>query len=145
MLQVSDDHINRHLQLDNGDRKDSVSHLDSIDFKQRYPDHCIVNNWHYPLYSREEAKDALRGEKDGTFLIRDRTEVEAAHACSLVAHGKVHHCLIKWTVNGYRFAEPYNLRPTLKDLVLHYARNSLIGQNDMLDTTLCIPFACSQR
>ena len=49
---ISDDLINRHLQLDDGDGEDSVYHVDTIDLKQRYPDHCIVNNWYYPLYSR---------------------------------------------------------------------------------------------
>ena len=48
-------------------------------------------------------------------------------------------------MDGYGFAEPYNLHPTLKDLVLHYAHNSLIPHNDTLDTTLRIPVACSRR
>ena len=142
MLQVSDNHINRQLQLDDGDEKDSASQVDSIDFKQRYPDHCIVNNWYYPLYNREKAEEALYRKKDGTFLIRDRTEAKIPYSCSLVAHGTVHHCRIERTVHGYGF-EPYKIYPTVKDLVLHYAHNSLVDLNDTLDTTLRMPFACS--
>lgn len=50
--EISDDDINRTLQLDDGENDTSVYHMDTIDFQQRYPEHCVVNNWYYPLYSR---------------------------------------------------------------------------------------------
>ncbi|XP_022252188.1 phosphatidylinositol 3-kinase regulatory subunit gamma-like, partial [Limulus polyphemus] len=55
------------------------------------------------------------------------------------ADGKVGHCLIHKTGKGYGFAEPYDVHPTLKSLVLHYAQNSLEEHNVSLQTTLKHP------
>ena len=55
------------------------------------------------------------------------------------ADGKVGHCLIYKTERGFGFAEPYNVHPSLKSLVLHYAQTSLEEHNDTLKTTLAYP------
>ena len=43
------------------------------------------------------------------------------------------------TERGYGFAEPYNIHPTLRHLVLHYAQTSLEEHNESLTTTLAFP------
>jgi phosphoinositide-3-kinase regulatory subunit len=54
-------------------------------------------------------------------------------------NGTVNHCIINETDRGYGFAEPYNIYSSLKELVLHYAQNSLEEHNDSLRTTLASP------
>jgi phosphoinositide-3-kinase regulatory subunit alpha/beta/delta len=54
-------------------------------------------------------------------------------------NGQVNHCIIHQTDRGFGFAEPYNIYSTLKELVLHYAQNSLEEHNDSLNTTLMYP------
>jgi len=44
---ISEDIINRNLQLDD-EGEEPIYHMESIDLRQRYPDHCIKNNWYYP-------------------------------------------------------------------------------------------------
>lgn len=51
----------------------------------------------------------------------------------------MNHCIIHQTDRGFGFAEPYNIYSTLKELVLHYAQNSLEEHNDSLNTTLMYP------
>lgn len=105
--------------------------------RHRFPDHLDRNNWFFPQFEREDATRVLTGQKTGTFLIRPSQR--AAYACSLVVNGRVHHCLIQRTAEGYGFAEPFNLHQSVEDLVLHYAQNSLIPHNENLDTSLLYP------
>lgn len=63
-------------------------------------------------------------------------------SCSL--DGDVKHCVIYRTSTGYGFAEPYNLYPSLTELVLHYRHTSLIQHNQQLNVTLAWP-ALSQQ
>ena len=51
---ISDDLINRNLQLDDGDGEESIYHMEEIDLRKNYPDHCVTSNWFYPLCSRRE-------------------------------------------------------------------------------------------
>ncbi|CAK8689620.1 unnamed protein product [Clavelina lepadiformis] len=144
---ISDDIINKHLQLD--DEEDDVQDIyqlpDTLELRELYSQHCIMENWYFPRFGRKQAEQALEGTEDGTFLIRDKDNPNTPYACSLVANGTVHHCLIEKTVDGYGFAEPFNLHITLPDLVLHYANNSLIPHNEKLDTTLSVPLGCVLR
>ncbi|XP_077965773.1 phosphatidylinositol 3-kinase regulatory subunit gamma-like [Styela clava] len=139
---VSDYDINSYLHL-NGEIQDeedvySVMPIDAEeDLRHRFPKHCKKENWFFPNYERDDATKLLNDKQTGTFLIRPSRK--AAFACSLVANGKVHHCLIQRTGEGYGFAEPFNLHQTVEDLVLHYAQNSLIPHNEKLDTKLLHP------
>nr|XP_018668591.1 phosphatidylinositol 3-kinase regulatory subunit gamma [Ciona intestinalis] len=144
-MRISEEVINNQLRIDEEDENEGVYHLpDSVNLREKYPDHCVETNWFFPRYGRREADEVLRGTPNGTFLIRERNG-PPPYACSLVANGKVHHCLIEQTDDGYGFAEPFNLHLTLSDLVLHYAHNSLIPHNETLDTKLSIPVGCVHR
>lgn len=88
--------------------------------------------------NREEAQKALHGKADGTFLIR-MSSTGDSYALSIVAEGKVQHCLIKTARGCYGFAEPYIIHLDLESLVLHYAGTSLEEHNDQLRTTLKYP------
>ncbi|KAF4528663.1 hypothetical protein B566_EDAN019056 [Ephemera danica] len=67
--------------------------------------------WLLHRCTRQQAEQMLQHSKDGTFL----------------------------TERGFGFAEPYNIYSSLKELVLHYAQNSLEEHNDSLTTTLAFP------
>ncbi|XP_064215366.1 phosphatidylinositol 3-kinase regulatory subunit alpha [Tribolium castaneum] len=86
---------------------------------------------------RIDAEKYLAGQPDGTFLIR--TSSTSKYALSIACNKMVNHCIIHDTKRGFGFAEPYNIYPTLKDLVLHYATNSLEIHNDSLNTVLAHP------
>ncbi|XP_017467949.1 PREDICTED: phosphatidylinositol 3-kinase regulatory subunit gamma [Rhagoletis zephyria] len=93
--------------------------------------------WFLRDCSRQEAEELLKGAPTGTFLIRARS---AGHyALSIVCKNVVNHCIIYETESGFGFAAPYNIYVSLKELVEHYASNSLEEHNDTLTTTLRIP------
>ncbi|XP_064540941.1 phosphatidylinositol 3-kinase regulatory subunit gamma [Drosophila montana] len=86
---------------------------------------------------RHDAEELLKGAPTGTFLIRAR---DVGHyALSIVCKAGIHHCIIYETESGLGFAAPYNIYPSLKKLVEHYATNSLEEHNDTLTTVLRIP------
>uniref|UniRef100_A0A8D9A0V9 Phosphatidylinositol 3-kinase regulatory subunit alpha n=1 Tax=Cacopsylla melanoneura TaxID=428564 RepID=A0A8D9A0V9_9HEMI len=87
--------------------------------------------------SRAQAEALLAGKPDGTFLIRPSTTGQ--FALSIVCSGSTKHCLVYETERGFGFAEPYNIYPSLVELVVHYAGNSLEEHNDDLKTTLAYP------
>ncbi|XP_022227825.2 uncharacterized protein LOC111077745 isoform X2 [Drosophila obscura] len=99
--------------------------------------HRDESYWFLKDATRRDAEELLRGSPSGTFLIRVRN---AGHyALSIVCKGNVQHCIIYETESGFGFAAPYNIYPTLKKLVEHYATNSLEEHNDTLTTTLRLP------
>ncbi|KAJ8941429.1 hypothetical protein NQ318_016061 [Aromia moschata] len=94
---------------------------------------------------RTRAESLLDGKPDGTFLIRKSTHRDK-YALSVMCNGTPNHCIINETNKGLGFTEPYNIYPTLKDLVLHYATNSLEIHNDLLNTVLAYPIlACGEN
>ncbi|XP_061739396.1 phosphatidylinositol 3-kinase regulatory subunit alpha-like isoform X2 [Nerophis ophidion] len=106
--------------------------------------HHEERTWYVGSMTRKEAEELLRGRRDGTFLIRDSQSQKGSYACSVAVDGHVKHCMINRTSTGYGFAEPYNLYPSLKELVLHYQHTSLIQHNQQLNVTLAWP-ALSQQ
>lgn len=99
--------------------------------------HEDENTWLKIAYNRQQAEQELAGRPTGTFLIRGR--VGGQFALSITCNDTVNHCIIHQTERGYGFAEPYNIYGSLKQLVLHYANNSLEEHNDTLQTTLKYP------
>lgn len=99
--------------------------------------HRDRRTWFVSPCEREEAVKHLLGSANGTFLIRNSSK--GAYALSIVADGKVQHCIIKSERGCFGFAEPYIIHETLEDLVLHYAETSLEEHNDALRTTLRYP------
>lgn len=99
--------------------------------------HNDERTWLLPNCSRVDAEKLLAGKPDGTFLIRKSRL--SKYALSVACHDVTNHCIIHETKKGLGFAEPYNIYPTLKDLVLHYATNSLEIHNDSLNTVLAHP------
>lgn len=88
---------------------------------------------------RPKAEALLSTKPDGTFLIRQSSNGQ--YALSIVhSGGRIGHCLIYRGGEGYGFAEPFNIYPSLEALVLHYAENSLEEHNEELKTTLTYPF-----
>lgn len=100
--------------------------------------HNDETTWFIPNLSREEAEKMLIGKPDGTFLIRKSTN-NNNYVLVVVCNGIPNHCIIYETRKGFGFTEPYNIYPTLKDLVLHYATNSLEMHNEVLKTVLKHP------
>ncbi|XP_037709218.1 phosphatidylinositol 3-kinase regulatory subunit gamma [Drosophila subpulchrella] len=99
--------------------------------------HSNESLWLLKDAKRRDAEDLLKGSPPGTFLIRVR---DAGHyALSISCKNTVHHCIIYETNSGFGFAAPYNIYPSLKKLVEHYANNSLEEHNDTLTTTLRWP------
>uniref|UniRef100_A0A8C6TMU7 SH2 domain-containing protein n=1 Tax=Neogobius melanostomus TaxID=47308 RepID=A0A8C6TMU7_9GOBI len=97
------------------------------------------SSWYVGAMRRKEAEELLRGKRDGTFLIRDSQSHKGSFACSVVVDGDVKHCVIYQTSTGFGFAEPYNMYPSLRELVLHYRHTSLIQHNQQLNVTLAWP------
>lgn len=105
-------------------------------------DTLVHNNeftWLKMHCTREDSERLLANKPDGTFLIRKSSRNEYAYALSISCNGITNHCIINETAKGFGFAEPYNIYPTLKELVLHYATNSLEIHNDSLKTLLAHP------
>jgi len=99
--------------------------------------HNDERTWLMPDCDRPQAESRLAGQVNGTFLIRRSRNGQ--YALSIMCNNVVGHCLIYSGKNGYGFAEPYNIYPSLRALVLHYAQNSLEEHNDVLRTTLTYP------
>jgi len=55
------------------------------------------------------------------------------------------HCKIERRPTGYGFAEPYHVHESLKALVRHYRRVSLVEHNPLLDVTLALPVNASSQ
>ncbi|XP_071543394.1 phosphatidylinositol 3-kinase regulatory subunit alpha isoform X4 [Panulirus ornatus] len=114
--------------------------LEQSDPSQTAPSCSELNNeamWHYGAFSREEAVNLLHNKPDGTFLIR--MAQTGGYALSIACNKEVQHCKIHEGEQGYGFAEPFLIYPTILDLVLHYSENSLLMHNDLLNTTLKYP------
>ena len=95
------------------------------------------DTWLMPEVDRVRADQLLAGRQHGTFLIRRSRD--GRYALSIMCGGTVGHCHIEQTERGFGFAEPYNIYPTLAELVAHYSKNSLEEHNDLLKTTLTFP------
>ncbi|XP_072402257.1 phosphatidylinositol 3-kinase regulatory subunit alpha-like isoform X1 [Diabrotica undecimpunctata] len=104
--------------------------------------HNDESTWLMLNCSRIDAEKLLDGKQDGTFLIRKSRQMNK-YALSVQCNGGTNHCIINETQKGLGFTEPYNIYPTLKDLVLHYATNSLEIHNDLLNTVLAYPIWAS--
>ncbi|XP_057661841.1 phosphatidylinositol 3-kinase regulatory subunit alpha isoform X1 [Diorhabda carinulata] len=100
--------------------------------------HNDEKTWLMLNCSRTDAEKLLEGKPDGTFLLRKSRQMNK-FALSVQCNGSTNHCIINETQKGLGFTEPYNIYPTLKDLVLHYATNSLEIHNDLLNTVLAYP------
>lgn len=100
--------------------------------------HNDERTWLMPHCSRDDAERLLEGKPDGTFLIR-KSRQQDKYALSVVCNGGTNHCIINETNKKLGFTEPYNIYNSLKDLVLHYATNSLEIHNDLLNTVLKYP------
>lgn len=99
--------------------------------------HNDESTWLLPECTRGQAEQILNNTPSGTFLIRRRTTEH--YALSISIKNVIQHCIIYQTERGYGFAEPFNIYGSLKNLVLHYANNSLEEHNDTLATTLKYP------
>jgi phosphoinositide-3-kinase regulatory subunit len=99
--------------------------------------HNDDSKWYMPNLDRKSAETLLSGKPHGTFLIRMSSDGRLA--LSIVCNSTVEHCKIENTSRGFGFAEPYNIYPSLSELVIHYSQNSLVEHNDVLNTTLETP------
>jgi len=69
----------------------------------------------------------------------DLWKVYCSGCCVGRAKDIVAHCKIERRPTGYGFAEPYHVHESLKALVQHYRRVSLVEHNPLLDVTLALP------
>ncbi|KAF2360313.1 Protein kinase C-like phorbol ester/diacylglycerol-binding domain [Trinorchestia longiramus] len=105
--------------------------------QQQSQDVYDEKTWLFDVCSRDDATRMLKGKPDGTFLVRTRQP--GSYALSISCGNGVQHCLIYKSEGGYGFAEPYLIYGSLKELVVHYSRNSLLIHNDLLNTPLTYP------
>ncbi|XP_061586299.1 phosphatidylinositol 3-kinase regulatory subunit alpha-like [Cololabis saira] len=126
--------LNEWLGLKNETAEDEYSLAEDEDDLPHHDERL----WRLRNLNRDQAESLLRGKRDGTFLVRDSSK-PGCYACSVVVDGEVKHCVINKTSSGFGFAEPYNLYPSLKELVLHYQHTSLVQHNDSLNVTLAFP------
>ncbi|KAK8768064.1 hypothetical protein V5799_005154 [Amblyomma americanum] len=133
---VPKDDINKLLQDSSGQQEPSTAPRRSggSSLEEAPPE----NTWFVADCDRAQAKRLLEGRCDGTFLVRP-SQNPGPFALSIVAEGKVNHCLILRTERGYGFAEPLTIHPTLRSLVQHYTHNSLEEHNPLLKTTMAYP------
>ena len=99
--------------------------------------HLDENTWLFPDVDRAQAEDMLMSRHHGTFLIR-KSKGSQQYALSIKCGSNVDHCRIKSGPQGFGFVDPL-VYPTLKDLVLYYADNSLEEHQPLLNTTLMYP------
>jgi len=99
--------------------------------------HLNESTWLLGECSRVDATNLLANKPNGTFLVRP--SALGPHALSIVCNGVVNHCIIYQGERGFGFAEPFNIYKSMKDLVLHYASNSLEEHNEELKTCLMYP------
>ena len=107
------------------------------DEQQSVLPHNDERTWYMPELDRGRAEQVLSGKPMGTFLVRKSRN--GGLALSIVYEGGIGSALILQTDRGFGFAEPYDVYPTLKDLVLHHATNTLRDYNEDLDTPLRFP------
>jgi phosphoinositide-3-kinase regulatory subunit alpha/beta/delta len=85
---------------------------------QKLAPHNNSINWYYENCSREQAEEYLKNKRDGTFLIRKRSEkFPNQHVLSINCKDQPNHCIIYRTERGFGFAEPYNIYESLEALV----------------------------
>ncbi|XP_066158079.1 phosphatidylinositol 3-kinase regulatory subunit alpha isoform X2 [Euwallacea fornicatus] len=111
--------------------KNEIDDIDSIV-------HNDPSTWLMPDLSQEDSARLLDSKPSGTFLIR-KSKNNNNYVLVIVCNKTLFKCIIYETNEGFGFAEPYNIYPTLKDLVLHYATNSLEIHNEVLKTVLKYP------
>ncbi|XP_021350181.1 phosphatidylinositol 3-kinase regulatory subunit alpha-like [Mizuhopecten yessoensis] len=121
--------------LDQGEQPDSI---DAILLENDRDPLLHEKNW-FVNCVREQAERLLAGTKDGTFLIRPKDHV---HVLSIMCNGKVGHCIIGNNEGRFGFSEGFYKFDDVKDLVLHYHRESLKEHNGELDTKLIYPVHC---
>eukprot|EP00092_Neocalanus_flemingeri_P007365 GFUD01007952.1.p1 GENE.GFUD01007952.1~~GFUD01007952.1.p1 ORF type:complete len:391 (+),score=126.77 GFUD01007952.1:76-1248(+) len=99
--------------------------------------HNDEKSWLFPDMDRAMAEEMLQQKGHGTFLIR-KSRGDPQYKLSIKHGNKVDHCRIQNSSQGFGFAEPLAY-PTLLDLVLYYAVNSLEEHHPLLKTTLMFP------
>lgn len=115
----------------------SVEDITQLVHPGREKPHHDENSWLFPDVDRSMAEEMLQQREQGTFLIR-KSRGSHQYALSIKCGNKVDHCRIRSGSKGFGFADPL-VYPTLKDLVLYYADNSLEEHQEVLKTTLMFP------
>ncbi|XP_065657081.1 phosphatidylinositol 3-kinase regulatory subunit alpha isoform X2 [Hydra vulgaris] len=106
------------------------------------PDGLDESLWLFGDLEREQIVEMLENKPNGTFLVRKSKQYTY---CISLVHDKgnppkIKHIPILRGPNGYGFAEPHNIYPTLQSLINHYHSQSLRMHNSSLDTTLKTPY-----
>ena len=104
--------------------------------------HNDEKSWLMHDVDRPKAEEMLQNKDHGTFLIRWSAKMQQ-YALSIKFHSEVYHCLIHKGAHGFGFSEPNNVYPTLMELVLHYAVNSLEVHQKNFKTNLKYPIGGS--
>lgn len=132
---IGKEKINKLLQESCGSKRTNPKYSASAPIKDL--PHNDESTWFLQECSRQDAEKLLAGKASGTFLVRNSRSGQ--YALSIIVNGMIGHCLIHKTDSGYGFAEPFNVHPSLKSLVLHYTVTSLEEHNESLKTTLAHP------
>lgn len=121
----------------------SVEDITQLVHPGRERPHHDESTWLFPDIDRPMAEEMLQTREHGTFLIR-KSRGTQQHALSIKCGNKVDHCRILSGSQGFGFADPL-VYPTLKNLVLYYADNSLEEHQPVLKTTLMYPVGESMK
>jgi len=132
------------LFYNNEVRKETTIYGARVEEVKKLP-HNDEKSWLMHDVDRPKAEEMLQNKDHGTFLIRWSNKMQQ-YALSIKFHSEVAHCLIHNGAHGFGFSEPNNKRckhPTLMELVLHYAVNSLERHNKNFKTNLKYPIGGS--